>query len=121
MISYEEDIDQTEDGQNYRQQYINQESSANQHPNGEANNRQADDPADDHAVEIVPQSGDHAAAKDHLTNKDAETHSSDTDLSTSKRLLDSVVDPSIQDQASPRKQSCLPKILTFLALKRAKS
>jgi len=105
LISYEEAVDQTEEGQDYRQQYLNEETTKrDQVQNGKINVHQSTND-----TEHVPQNGTYIAPAEGQTDTiedDVNSHMSDTDILTSKRPLDEVVDPSIQDQ-EPRKRSRL--------------
>ena len=104
LISYEEAVDQTEDGQDYRQQYLNEEPTTDKVQNGETNQRQiADNP------DIISPNGNHIAPGEGQTvplRDDVNSQVSYTDASTSKRLLNEIIDPSTQDQ-EPRKRLCL--------------
>jgi hypothetical protein len=95
-------VDQIEDGQDYRQQYITEDTTHNQDPNIETNGHQIDD-VPETAEEVFP--GDIAPedliediADDDINNVPIDTHS-DSDVSNSKRPLDEVIDPSTEDQA----------------------
>lgn len=110
LISYEEAVDQTEDGQDYRQQYLNEEISTSeaQKQNEEINiNQNGDIPTvvSQNDVPIAPESEEiETRATENLDSVDA--HLSDTNGSASKRPLGEVIDSSLQDQ-EPRKRSCL--------------
>jgi hypothetical protein len=97
LISYEEAADQAEDGQDYRQQYINEETSTDKDQNRETNLYQPKD----EVPETVPQNDNHIEGQ--IDNLNDNVHMSDTDILNSKRPLDEVVDPSIQNQI-PRKR-----------------
>src|SRR5208282_4021639 len=56
LISYEEAVDQTEDGQDYRQQYLNEETTTDKAQNGETSQHQIVDYPD-----IIPPNGNHIA------------------------------------------------------------
>ena len=108
LISYEEAVDQTEDGHDYRQEFLEEqdyppvpkERSAAEEPNG-LTHEEDDDvvpqtiPLDKH--EIAPMDSEPVAADVALVEQ-----TSDGDASASKRPLDEVIDPSVQDQV-PRK------------------
>jgi hypothetical protein len=98
LISYEEAVDQTEDGQDYRQQYLNEETTADKIQNGETNQHQIADVPHINGSHIVPDEG-----QTDPVHNDVNAHMSDTDVSTSKRPLNEVVDPSTQNQ-EPRKR-----------------
>jgi len=92
LISYEEAVDQTEDGQDYRQQYLNNEHHQPQHE--ESTNGHVSD------NETLPLNG---IANETL----AEEPTSGTTSPTPKRPLDQVVDdPAVEDHA-PRKRPWL--------------
>ena len=117
LISYEEAVDQTEDGQDYRQQYLNEETTTDKTQNRETNQHQIVDYPD-----IIPPNGNHIAPDEGQTDPvhdDVNAHISDADVSTSKRPLDEVVDPSTQDQ-EPRKRLRL-NLTNYPASKRTKS
>src|SRR5579859_1661735 len=99
LISYEEAVDQTEDGQDYRQQYISEDQ------NGDST---------DHPVEgskPLNRSTDETVAENTASGRNSPS---------SKRPLNQVVDPSVEDQA-PRKGPPLQPSLISIASKRAKS
>lgn len=97
LISYEEAVDQTEDGQDYRQQSIDEQT---QEYNGETN---SDNDNDDSEIpeDIVPyetQSGDAPSQPSDVDEQDAGTP-------PSKRSLDEVIDLSVEDVAPPSKRA----------------
>lgn len=83
LISYEEAVDQTEDGQDYRQQYINEDR------NGNTNGHQ------DEGDYPLNGSTDETVAEDTTSGRNSPG---------SKRPLNQVSDPLVEDQA-PRKPS----------------
>jgi hypothetical protein len=87
LISYEEAVDQAEDGQDYRQQYLDETAASAQH-NGETNSEHIDQTAEVNET-IVSQDGEGSVA-------------ANAPSPNSKRPLNEVVDSSIEDQA-PRK------------------
>lgn len=117
LISYEEAVDQTEDGQDYRQQYLNEELTTDKLQNGETNKHQiADNP------DIISPNGNNIASDEGQTvplRDDVNSHVSYTDASTPKRPLNEVIDLSTQDQ-EPRKRLCL-NLINCAASKRTKS
>jgi hypothetical protein len=92
LISYEEAVDQTEDGQDYRQQYM-EETSTSQTQNGQMNGGPITGGSHETPVNTVISHGD---------NGDG----SNAPSPPSKRPLNEVSDPSIEDQA-PRKRLCI--------------
>jgi len=88
LISYEEAVDQTEDGQDYRQQYLNNEHHQPQHE--ESTNGHVSD------NETLPPNG---IAHETL----AEEPASGTTSPTPKRPLDQVVDDPAAEDHAPRK------------------
>jgi hypothetical protein len=92
LISYEEAVDQTEDGQDYRQQYI-EETSTSQTQIGQTNGGPITGGSHDTSVNTVISHGDSGEG-------------SNAPSPTSKRPLSEVSDPSIEDQA-PRKYLCI--------------
>ena len=130
LISYEEAVDQTEDGQDYRQQYLAEQDpsvptapvSAKEQLNGLTPHHDTDVP------QTLPLDTDHIATM----TMDAELpavaedippvsvdSTSDSDALAAKRSLDEVIDPSVQDQA-PRKFA-RRALSDDIASKRAKS
>ena len=111
LISYEEAVDQTEDGQDYRQQFLSEQDPsvptepllpAKEQPNGFTHHQDENDvpqtiPLDNH--ELAPTTMDGVAEDVPPTAVDS---TSDNDALAVKRPLDEVFDPSVQDQA-PRK------------------
>jgi hypothetical protein len=87
LISYEEAVDQAEDGQDYRQQYLDETATSAQH-NGETNGEHIDQTAEVNET-VGSQDGEVPAA-------------ANAPSPNSKRPLNEVVDLSIEDQA-PRK------------------
>ena len=120
LISYEEAVDQTEDGQDYRQQFLSEQDTS--HPAQEPNGlRHKDDvpqtiPLDNNEMAITTMDPDPVVAD---VVPLVEEPTSDNDASVSKRPLDEVVDPSAQDQA-PRKLARYA-LSDDVASKRAKS
>lgn len=98
LISYEEAVDQAEDGQDYRQQYLNEESKIGQNGDIPSNVPQND-------VHITPEPEEiEIRAIEKVDSVD--THMPDTNVSTPKRPLGEITDPSVQSQ-EPRKRSRL--------------
>jgi hypothetical protein len=95
LISYEEAVDQAEGGQDYRQQYLNEEDASIEKPQYVETNSHYEDAARD-----LPRNG-HPSNEHNDSLNDG--HASDSDATNSKRTLDEVVDPSLQDQ-EPRKR-----------------
>jgi hypothetical protein len=87
LISYEEAVDQAEDGQEYRQQYLDETATSAQH-NGETNGEHIDQTGEVNET-VGPQDGEVSTA-------------ANAPSPNSKRPLNEVVDSSIEDQA-PRK------------------
>jgi hypothetical protein len=116
LISYEEAVDQTEEGQDYRQQYVTEDASTSQdrQQNGQTNDHDYDD-----ETQVVPTNG-HDAPPEPESYADRTDHIAvESEVSISKRPHEEVVDPYIEDQA-PRKWLC-SYISDIAASKRAKS
>lgn len=128
LISYEEAVDQTEDGQDYRQQFLSEQDPSvppgpllptKEQLNGFTPHQDENDvpqtiPLDNH--ELAPTTMDGIAENVPPTAVDS---TSDNEVSAVKRPLDEVFDPSAQDQA-PRKYA-RRTLSDDVASKRAKS
>ena len=120
LISYEEAVDQTEDGQDYRQQFLSEQDISHpaQEPNGLSHKHDVPQtiPLDNNEMAITTLDPDPVVADIVPLVEDP---TSDNDASVSKRPLDEVIDPSVQDQA-PRKVARYA-LSDDVASKRAKS
>jgi hypothetical protein len=120
LISYEEAVDQTEDGQDYRQQFLSEQDTSQpaEEPNGLSHKDDVPQtiPLDNNEMAITTMDPDPVVAD---VVPLVEEPTSDNDASVSKRPLDEVVDPSAQDQA-PRKLARFA-LSDDVASKRAKS
>jgi hypothetical protein len=121
LISYEEAVDQTEDGQDYRQQFLSEQDASHptvEEPNGLSHNDDVPQtiPLDNNEMAITTMDPDPVVAD---VVPLVEDPTSDNDASVSKRPLDEVVDPSAQDQ--PHRKLPRYALSDDVASKRAKS
>lgn len=106
LISYEEAVDQTGEGQDYRQDYLAQDdtTTTRQEQNGEINGNHHDLSVD--VPEHIPDDEARPAPSSSNATEPNEpsvgASSSDVDKVASKRSLDEIVDPTVPDP-SPRK------------------
>jgi hypothetical protein len=99
LISYEEAVDQTEDGQDYRQQYIDDTVSQDYEQNGETN-------GDYLAYNQVPALVDIAPQITQTDDTQPADEIEDVGSPQSKRPLDQIVDPSV-DYARRKRRRCI--------------